>query len=71
MSEKGPAYVSRGFAKACRTLGLRHIRTRPYTRRTIGKAERFIQTLCSEWAYAMAYANSDERNRWLPRYLSI
>ena len=51
--------------------GLRHIRTRPYTPRTNGKAERFIQTLCKEWAYAMAFPNSEERNRWLPRYLSI
>ena len=71
MSDNGPAYVSKAFAKACRTLGLRHIRTRPYTPRTNGKAERFIQTLCKEWAYAMAYPNSEERNRWLPRYLAI
>lgn len=71
MSDNGPAYVSKAFAKACRILGLRHIRTRPYTPRTNGKAERFIQTLCREWAYAMAFQNSEERNRWLPRYLSI
>ena len=71
MSDNGPAYVSKAFAKACRTLGLRHIRTRPYTPRTNGKAERFIQTLCREWAYAMPFQNSQERNRWLPRYLSI
>jgi len=71
MSGNGPAYVPKAFAKACRTLGLRHIRTRPYTPKTNGKAERFIQTLCREWAYAMAFPNSEERNRWLPRYLSI
>ena len=71
MSNNGPAYVSKAFAKACRVLGLRHIRTRPYTPRTNGKAERFNQTLCKEWAYAMGFANSEERNRWLPRYLSI
>ena len=71
MSDNGPAYVSKAFAKACRTLGLRHIRTRPYTPRTNGNAEWFIQTLCKEWAYAMAFANSEERNRWLPPYLSI
>jgi transposase InsO family protein len=48
-----------------------HIRTMPYTQRTNGKAERFIQTLCKEWAYAMAFQNSQERDKWLPRYLSI
>ena len=52
-------------------LKLKHIRTRPYTPRTNGKAERFIQTLCKEWAYAMPFQNSQERNAWLPRYLSI
>jgi transposase InsO family protein len=71
MSDNGPAYVSKTFAKACRTLGLRHIRTRPYTPRTNGKAERFIQTLCREWAYGMSFQNSEERNRWLPPYLAI
>ena len=45
MSDNGPAYISRRFAKACKVLGLKHIRTRPYTPRTNGKAERFIQTL--------------------------
>ena len=64
-------WLAGSSAKACRTLGLRHIRTRPYTPRTNGKAERFIQTLCREWAYAMPYQNSEERNRWLPRYLAI
>jgi transposase InsO family protein len=71
MSDNGPAYLSRNFAKACKALGLKHIRTRPYTPRTNGKAERFIQTLCKEWAYAMAFQNSQERDHWLPRYLSI
>jgi transposase InsO family protein len=71
MSDNGPAYVSRRFAKACKVLSLKHIRTRPYTPRTNGKAERFIQTLCREWAYGMPFQNSEERNQWLPRYLSI
>jgi transposase InsO family protein len=71
MSDNGPAYVSKAFAKACHDLVLRHIRTRPYTPRTNSKAERFIQMLCKEWAYAMAFPNSEERNRWLPRYLGI
>jgi transposase InsO family protein len=67
MSANGPAYLSRSFAKACSALGLKHIRTRPYTPRTNGKAERFIQTLCKEWAYAMAFQNSQEPDNWLPR----
>ena len=71
MSDNGPAYLSRSFAKACKALGLKHIRTRPYTPRTNGKAERFIQTFCREWAYGMPFQNSEERNQWLPRYLSI
>jgi len=71
MSVNEPTYVSKAFAKACRVLKLRHIRTRPYTPRTNGKAERFIQTLCKEWAYAMDFPNSEERKRWLPRYLAI
>ena len=71
MSDNGPAYISRRFAKACKVLGIKHIRTRPYTPRTNGKAERFIQTLCKEWAYSMPFQNSVERNLWLPRYLSI
>ena len=67
----GPGYISRRFAKACKALGLKHIRTRPYTPQTNGKVERFIQTLCKEWAYSMPFQNSVERNLWLPRYLSI
>ncbi len=50
MSDDDPAYPSKAFAKASRILGLRKIRARPYTPRTNGKAERFIQTLCREWA---------------------
>jgi transposase InsO family protein len=48
MSSNGPAYIPKAFAKACRDLGRRHIRTRPYTPRTNSKAERFIQTFCKE-----------------------
>ncbi len=62
-------YVSRMFREACATLGLKHIRTRPYTPRTNGKAERFIQTALREWAYAASYPNSDERASELPRWL--
>jgi transposase InsO family protein len=62
MSDNGPAYLLRRFAKACAVLGLKHIRTRPYAPYTNGKAALFIQTLCKEWVYAMAFANSQERD---------
>ena len=58
MTDNGSCYRSKAFRKACRDLGLKHIRTRPYTPRTNGKAERFIQTALREWAYAQAYDTS-------------
>jgi transposase InsO family protein len=69
MTDNGSGYVSRLFGKACRLLRLRHIRTRPYTPKTNGKAERFIQTLLREWAYALPYRSSDTRAADLPRWL--
>lgn len=69
MTDNGPCYQSKAFARACRTLGLKHIRTRPYTPRTNGKAERFIQTALREWAYAIAYPTSQHRAAELPRWL--
>ena len=51
----------KAFKKACKALGLRHIFTRPYTPKTNGKAERFIQTALREWAYPIAYENSQQR----------
>jgi transposase InsO family protein len=69
MTDNGAGYVSRLFRKVCRMLCLRHIRTRPYTPRTNGKAERFIQTLLREWAYALPYRSSDSRAADLPRWL--
>jgi transposase InsO family protein len=71
MRGNGAADLLRAFPKACRTQGLRHIRSRPHTPMINGKAERFIRTLCWEWAYAMAFKNSEERKRWLHRHLSI
>ncbi len=50
MSDNGSSYLSRDFRALCAKLGVRHLRTRPYTPRTNGKAERFIQTLLREWA---------------------
>jgi transposase InsO family protein len=69
MTDNGSAYVSHAHAAACRELGLRHLRTRPYRPRTNGKAERFIQTLLREWAYGRIYGSSAERTAQLPRWL--
>ena len=69
MTDNGSGYRSRLFAKALRWLGIRHVRTRPYTPRTNGKAERFIQTLIRQWAYAIPYQTSDRRTADLPRWL--
>jgi transposase InsO family protein len=69
MTDNGSCYLSRAFGQACKTLGLKHIRTRPYTPKTNGKAERFIQTSLREWAYARAYHSSDERAAELPQWL--
>lgn len=69
MTDNGSCYRSKAFARACRELGLKHIRTRPYTPRTNGKAERFIQTALREWAYAVAYPTSRHRAAELPIWL--
>lgn len=69
MTDNGSCYRSRAFRDTCRDLGLRHIRTRPYTPKTNGKAERFIQTALREWAYAQAYPTSDRRAEELPIWL--
>jgi transposase InsO family protein len=61
MSDNGSGYVSRAFRHACQVLAVRHLRTRPYMPRTNGKAERFIQTLLREWAYARAFRTSGHR----------
>jgi transposase InsO family protein len=69
MTDNGSCYRSRAFARACKRLGLRHIRTKPYTPKTNGKAERFIQTSLREWAYARAYDDSNARAAELPIWL--
>jgi transposase InsO family protein len=61
MTDNGAGYRSDAHAFACRRLGLRHLRTRPYRPRTNGKAERFIQTALREWAYGRLYGTSEER----------
>ncbi len=69
MTDNGSCYRSRAFARACKQLGLRHIRTKPYTPKTNGKAERFIQTCLREWAYARAYNTSQQRAAELPFWM--
>ena len=69
MTDNGSAYLSRLFAVACQALCLRHLRTRPYRPRTNGKAERFIQTLLREWAYARPYRHSWLRTKALRSYV--
>jgi transposase InsO family protein len=69
LSDNGSGYVARAFRTACAALGLAHRRTRPYTPRTNGKAERFIRTLLGQWAYARPYGTSGERRRALRPWL--
>ena len=72
MTDNGSCYRSFAFARACKRLRIKHIRTKPYTPQTNGKAERFIQTALREWAYATAFEHSDQRRDalapWLHRY---
>jgi transposase InsO family protein len=69
MTDNGSAFKSRRYAKALRLLKITHKRTRPYTPKTNGKAERFVQTSLREWAYAKAYETSDQRRRELGAFL--
>jgi transposase InsO family protein len=69
MTDNGSCYRAFDFRDACRDLGLKHIRTKPYTPKTNGKAERFIQTALREWAYAQAYPTSQRRAEELPFWL--
>jgi transposase InsO family protein len=69
LTDNGSGYLSRSFRATCRELQLVHHRTRPYTPRTNGKAERFIQTALREWAYRRPYYTSFDRRRMLPGWL--
>jgi transposase InsO family protein len=69
MSDNGSCFIAHDYAAALRELGLRHLRIRPYRPRTNGKAERLIQTLLTEWAYARIYGSSHERASTLTLYL--
>jgi len=68
MTDNGSCYKSKLWAWTCRALDIKHIRTKPYTPQTNGKAERFIQTALREWAYATAFENSEQRKADLPRW---
>lgn len=72
MTDNGSAYRSHAFRERLKGLAIRHIRTRPYTPKTNGKAERFIQTSLREWAYVRAYQSSAERGQamlpWIASY---
>ncbi len=69
MTDNGSCYRSRAFNRLCKAMGIRHIYTKPYTPKTNGKAERFIQSSLREWAYAQAYNTSDQRKIELPYWL--
>ncbi len=69
MTDNAPCYISHRFTRACKRLGLRHLRTRPYRPCTNGKAERFIQTLLRGWAYRRPYLTSQHRTLRLPKFL--
>jgi hypothetical protein len=69
MTDNGASFRSRRYAKALRLLKIKHLRTKPYTPKTNGKAERFVQTSLREWAYAQAYLTSDHCAQHLPGWL--
>jgi transposase InsO family protein/transposase len=69
ITDNGSPYISFAHAAACRLLGIRHLRTRPYRPQTNGKAERFIRTLLGGWAYGAIYRTSAERTRALDGWL--
>jgi transposase InsO family protein len=71
ITDNGGAYRSTIHAIACRTLGIRHLRTRPYRPQTNGKAERFIRTMLAGWAYGATYGDSAERNAALAGWVDF
>jgi transposase InsO family protein len=70
LTDNGSGFVSADFDDRCQQLRIKHTRTRPRRPQTNGKAERFIQTLLREWAYARLYATSDERASTLPTWIN-
>jgi transposase InsO family protein len=71
LTDNGSCYIATIHALACRTLRIRHLRTRPYRPQTNGKAERFIRTMLGGWAYGAIYGTSDERRQALAGWLNF
>jgi transposase InsO family protein len=71
LTDNGGAYISTVHALACRALRIKHLRTRPYRPQTNGKAERFIRTMLSGWAYGAIYRSSKERTAALSGWLEL
>jgi len=69
LTDNGSAYISTVHAICCRTLGIKHLRTRPRRPQTNGKAERFIRTMLNGWAYGAIYRSSSERSKALDGWL--
>jgi transposase InsO family protein len=69
MTDNGSCYKARNFAKACKRSGIKHVKTKPYTPRTNGKAGRFIKTALNEWAYATPFETSEQGAQELPNWL--
>jgi transposase InsO family protein len=69
LTDNGSSYRSTPFRRACQQMAIKHSRTRPYTPRTNGKAERFIQTALREWAYAKHWTNSEQRDAHLQPWI--
>lgn len=69
LTDNGSSYRSQQFRQACQQMAIKHSRTRPYTPRTNGKAERFIQTALREWAYAKHWTDSEQRDAHLQPWI--
>jgi transposase InsO family protein len=69
LTDNGSSYRSQQFRHACQQMAIKHSRTRPYTPRTNGKAERFIQTALREWAYAKHWIDSEQRDAHLQPWI--
>ena len=71
LTDNGYPYRSRMFTPALAELGIRHLRTKPYTPRTNGKAEAMVKILLNGWAYAYTYGSDQERSAALPRFVQF